>query len=151
MFFSSICKTLWSTYMTASRTVTRSAPSASNWRAVIEPRASSSTAYTSEENHSGLSSPPCSLADDPRCRWRRSRRVFPANGKNCMICPEILSIERATCSPRLPKLLALTPRLPAVTASISGERQHHGHFVRRSSTQTLVPGFQVWHGRLFDL
>src|ERR671910_2342932 len=51
------------------------------------------TAYTSEENYSGLSSPPCSLVVDPRCRWRRSRRVFPGDGKNCMICLEILSFE----------------------------------------------------------
>src|SRR5215217_8409213 len=33
----------------------------------------------------------------------------------------------------------------------SREWQHHGCFVRRSSTQTLIPGFQVSHGRTFDL
>jgi hypothetical protein len=63
----------------------------------------------------------------------------------------ILCIERATWGRRLPKLLALTPRIPAVTASFSGRRQHYGRFVRRSTTQTLIPGFQVRHGRPFDL
>jgi hypothetical protein len=54
------------------------------------------TAYTSEEKPLGVVFTPCSLVDNPRCRWRQSRRVFPENGKNCMICLEILSIERAT-------------------------------------------------------
>ena len=79
------------------------------------------------------------------------RRMFPGNGKSWMICLEPLSIERATWGRRLPKLLALTPRIPAVTASFSGKRQHYGRFVRRSTTQTLIPGFQVRHGRPFDL
>jgi UDP-glucose 4-epimerase len=35
--------------------------------------------------------------------------------------------------------------------AFSREWQHHGRSVRRSSTQTLIPGFQVRHGRPFDL
>src|SRR3954451_2121258 len=66
MFLSSICSTLWSTYITASGTATSSAPSSSNCIPVIVPVASSTRTWSTSTRMS------CPATSSPSTRWLRS-------------------------------------------------------------------------------
>src|SRR3954454_13649649 len=66
MFLSSICSTLWSTYMTASGTATSSTPSNSNCIPVIVPVASSTRIWSTSTRMS------CPASSSPSTRWLRS-------------------------------------------------------------------------------